>query len=822
MKENLPSRNIQQQRGLNRKRKESNVKCRNSEVICKKMIDHFLCSRRMKELTNLVPLLLLFACFCTEDCRANDTITITKPIRDPESVVSAGQTYKLGFFSPANTSNRYVGIIFNNFPQQTVLWVANRNQPLNDSGGIFSISEDGNLTVLNGQKKVLWSSNASNSVANCSAQLLDTGNLVLRDNSNGMILWESFRHPTDTIVCKMRLGASTKNKNRLTSWKSPSDPSIGSFSLGFDHPGIPEVFIWDQSKPLWRSGPWDGNVFIGVPGMYSGRHVLHMVNENTDSASLTYDCFNDSVLTYYHVLTSSGIYLENVWNNDLGDSTVTWSSRKSECDVYSKCGPFGICNPQGSPICTCLKGFEPRDKEEWNRGNWTGGCLRKALLQCQGNISGGQEAKPDGYLKLNNVKVPDSSYLVGVLNLIREEECGDECSNNCSCIAYAYPKGVGCMHWSGHLIDVQQFPFDGTDLYVRVAYSELGETIIRMKDMLSDSEDQLHLYGNETLANATNTFHVEIKLGKGGFGSVYKGKLIDGQEIAVKRLSNSSTQGIEEFKNEVLVISKLQHRNLVRLLGCCVEREEKMLVYEFMPNKSLDAYLFDICKHDLLAWNRRTIIIEGICRGLLYLHRDSRLKIIHRDLKASNILLDGELIPKISDFGLARIFRGNQDQDNTNRVAGTYGYMAPEYAMRGKFSEKSDVYSFGVLLLEIVSGKRNTSFGNEANDHSLVEYAWKLWNAGETVKLIDPRIFDPCIEMEVLRYIHVGLLCVQKHAKDRPNVSNVLSMLNSEIVEIPCPNLPAYNAIFCPSKTVHPEQGIHSPNDVSITAVVGR
>lgn len=814
----------------------------------------------MKELANLVPLLLLLACVCIEDCRANDTITITKPIRDPEYVVSAGQTYKLGFFSPANTSDRYVGIIFNKFPRLTVLWVANRNQPLKDSGGIFSISEDGNLVVLNGQEKELWSSSASNSVANSSAQLLDTGNLVLRDNSNGRVIWESFQIPTDTQVKKMRLGVSLENKNRLTSWKSPSDPSIGSFSFGFNPPGIPEVFLWNQSKPRWRSGPWDGNVFIGVPGMYSGgRNGLYIANEDTDAAYLTYDGRNDSVLVYY-VLTSSGVFLEKSWYNGLADSNVTWSSLRSDCDIYGKCGPFGICNPQGSPICTCLQGFEPRDKEEWKRGNWTGGCLRKALLQCQGKNSGGQEAKPDAYLKLNNVKVPDSSYLVGVLSLIREKECGDECSNNCSCIAYSYPKGIGCMHWSGDLIDVQQFPFDGTDLHVRVAYSELdhskskshkkaviasivvmislfvagfayflwkwlpnhrGETN-RMKNVLSESEDQLHLYGYETLANATNTFHVENKLGKGGFGSVYKGKLIDGQEIAVKRLSNSSSQGIEEFKNEVVVISKLQHRNLVRLLGCCAEREEKMLVYEFMPNKSLDAYLFDTCNHDLLGWSRRTTIVEGICRGLLYLHRDSRFKIIHRDLKASNILLDEELIPKISDFGLARIFRGNQDQDNTKRVVGTYGYMAPEYAMRGKFSEKSDVYSLGVLLLEIVSGKRNTSFGNEENDLSLIGHAWELWNAHETVKLIDPRIFDPCIEMEVLRYIHVGLLCVQEHAKDRPNVSTVLSMLKSEIVELPHPNLPAYNARFCSSESAYSELGEHSSSDVTITAVVGR
>ncbi|KAL3523369.1 hypothetical protein ACH5RR_016203, partial [Cinchona calisaya] len=345
----------------------------------------------------------------------------------------------------------------------------------------------------------------------------------------------------------------------------------------------------------------------------------------------------------------------------------------------------------------------------------------------------------------------------------------------------------------------------------------------KMKTMLSDNEE-LHLYSYESLANATGNFHSGSMLGKGGFGSVYKGKLKDGQEIAVKRLSNSSNQGIEEFMNEILVISKLQHRNLVRLLGCCVEREEKMLVYEYMPNKSLDAYLFDSWKPDLLDWTKRVIIIEGICRGLLYLHRDSRLKIIHRDLKASNILLDEELNPKISDFGLARIFGGNQDQANTKRVVGTYGYMAPEYAMRGKFSEKSDVYSFGVLLLEIVSGKRNTSFYNDENDLSLIGHAWKLWNEHETEKFIDPAIFDhQCINLEVLRYIHVGLLCVQECANDRPSVCTVLSVLNNEMVELPPPKLPAYNARLCFSlESERSQQSVHSSNDISITTVVGR
>ncbi|WJZ96230.1 hypothetical protein VitviT2T_014936 [Vitis vinifera] len=329
--------------------------------------------------------------------------------------------------------------------------------------------------------------------------------------------------------------------------------------------------------------------------------------------------------------------------------------------------------------------------------------------------------------------------------------------------------------------------------------SDRGDVHLNVSDanILGDRMNQVKLeelplvdFGK--LVTATNNFDEANKLGQGGFGSVYRGRLPEGQEIAVKRLSRASAQGLEEFMNEVVVISKLQHRNLVRLLGCCIEGDEKMLIYEYMPKKSLDALLFDPLRQETLDWKKRFSIIEGIGRGLLYLHRDSRLRIIHRDLKASNILLDANLNPKISDFGMARIFGGNQDQANTIRVVGTYGYMSPEYAMEGRFSEKSDVFSFGVLLLEIVSGRRNNSFYHDEQSLSLLGYAWKLWNEDNMEALIDGSISEACFQDEILRCIHVGLLCVQELAKDRPSISTVVSMLCSEIARLPTPKKPAF------------------------------
>ncbi|WJX54580.1 hypothetical protein P8452_40447 [Trifolium repens] len=295
-----------------------------------------------------------------------------------------------------------------------------------------------------------------------------------------------------------------------------------------------------------------------------------------------------------------------------------------------------------------------------------------------------------------------------------------------------------------------------------------------------------------TIEAATNKFSADNKLGEGGFGEVFKGTLPSGQEIAVKRLSKSSGQGGAEFKNEVVVVAKLQHRNLARLLGFCLQGEEKILVYEYVANKSLDYTLFDPEKQGRLDWARRYRIIGGIARGMQYLHEDSRLRIIHRDLKASNILLDGDMNPKISDFGMARIVGVDQTQGNTSRIVGTYGYMAPEYAMHGEFSVKSDVYSFGVLVMEIISGKKNSSFYDTDGADDLVSYTWKVWIEGAPLELVDPILREKITPNEVIRSIHIGLLCVQEDPSDRPTMASIVLMLDSNTVTLPTPKQPAF------------------------------
>ncbi|XVE87856.1 hypothetical protein DITRI_Ditri19aG0021800 [Diplodiscus trichospermus] len=298
----------------------------------------------------------------------------------------------------------------------------------------------------------------------------------------------------------------------------------------------------------------------------------------------------------------------------------------------------------------------------------------------------------------------------------------------------------------------------------------------RRKTEQDDQNDRSHekslQFDFNTVRIATENFSEANMLGQGGFGAVYKGKLQDGQQIAVKRLSGNSSQGQQEFKNEVMLLAKLQHRNLVRLLGFSLEQKERILIYELLPNSSLDHFIFDNEKRKELDWSTRCKIINGIARGILYLHEDSLLKIIYRDLKASNVLLDREMNPKISDFGMARICGVDEHQGNTSRVVGTY---------------------FGVIILEIISGKNNNSIHPVDGFEDLLSYGWELWSKEAALELLDPTLGDCYVEDEVMRSIYIGLLCVQEDPAKRPNMTNVVPMLNSYI---PVTQTPEHLASF--------------------------
>ncbi|GMN66854.1 hypothetical protein TIFTF001_035915 [Ficus carica] len=765
-----------------------------------------------------------------------DFIGSSQSIKDGTTLVSKEEMFEFGFFSLGNSKNRYVGIWYKKIPVQTVVWVANRCNPINDSSGLLTVNSNGSFVLTSQNKSVVWFANSSKQAKKPIAQLLDTGNLVLReegDINSENYLWQSFDYPSDTTLPGMKSGwdSSRGLNRRLTAWKNWDDPCPGDLSSGFeDERGIyPEVYYMKGTTTYFRTGPWNGIGFSGSPDKRPSQlfdnHILYNVNE----FYYTYNIKNKSVISIIVLNQTKSVCQRLIWME--GDQS--WRSYisipKDNCDYYGHCGANANCMISDAVGCQCLKGFKPKSPLKWDLRDWSEGCVRSNQLNCPKE----KEKDEDGFLKLDGIKMPDTrnTWFNDGMNL---QECRVKCLNNCSCVAYSNRnisgEGKGCWIWFGNLMDIRQVPDNGQKLYIRLPASELateedrklraiivvavlgslsgmilvgfyvcrktmrGKNYERTPENRTKVDDfELSLFSLATISTATDNFTVKNKLGEGGFGPVYRGILEDGQEIAVKRLSLSSQQGLNEFKNEVKLIAKLQHRNLIRLLGCCIHGEEKLLVYEYMPNKSLNSFVFGQAQSKLLQWPQRFQIICGIVRGLQYLHHDSRLRIVHRDLKTSNILLDNEMNPKISDFGLARTFVGDQTAGNTNRVVGTYGYMAPEYAFRGQFSTKSDVFSFGIMVLEIVSGKKNISFQDENNTGlTLIGHAWTLVKEGRPFELVDVHLKDLDVNLhEVLRCIHVGLLCVQQRLVDRPNMSSVGLMLGSDN-ELPKPKPPGY------------------------------
>lgn len=797
---------------------------------------------------------------------AADSITAAQSMNDSQTLVSSGQKFELGFFTTGSSGDQYLGIWYKNIPSKTIVWVANRDSPLQNSSGILTFNNDGKLVLLNQSRSIIWSSNTSRAARSPVAQILDSGNLVLKDmgdDNSENYLWQSFDHPYNTLLPGMKLGWNLKSGlNRyLRSWKSSGDPSPGDYTYRVDPRGLPQLVLREGSKKLFRSGPWYGAQFSGEAILVANSVFKPIFVSNAEEVYYIYEIMDN--ITSRFVLGQSGLVQHFSWNDGDSSWSTLFTVQGDQCDKYALCGSYGSCKVNNTQYCECLRGFKPRSSQDWKLFDWTGGCVRNDPRICRNG---------DGFVKLTGLKLPDASqFSLNVSMSIKD--CEAECLKNCSCVAYAKldisGSGNGCVTWFGDLIDIREVAYYGQDLYVRVAASEVESNANRSKEQRrrkiavavsvpfgmillasiswfiiwkmrrnesSKPDDQASISGVEregddlelplfdmaTIEAATNNFSAANKIGAGGFGPVYKGGLPSGQEIAVKRLAENSGQGIREFKNEVMLISQLQHRNLVKLLGCCIEGDERMLIYEYMPNRGLDSLIFDEARRCSLNWQNRLDIVIGIARGLLYLHRDSRLRVIHRDLKAGNILLDSEMNPKISDFGIARMFGGDQTEAKTKRVVGTYGYMSPEYAIDGLFSLKSDVFSFGVILLEILSGKKNWLFFHPDHKLNLIGHAWKLWNEGKALDLMDMLLENQFPASEALRCIQVGLLCVQQRPEERPTMPSVLLMLDSESVLLPQPGQPGFYADRCLPDPKLNGRMHSSSNEITDTLLEGR
>ncbi|KAJ6918076.1 G-type lectin S-receptor-like serine/threonine-protein kinase B120 [Populus alba x Populus x berolinensis] len=682
---------------------------------------------------------------------------------------------------------------------------------------------------------------------------------------------------------KLGINKHTGQVQRLISWKNSEDPAPGMFSFGIDPNGSSQLFIeWNRSHRYWSSGVWDGKIFTLLPTMRLNYIFNYSYVSNENESYFTFSVYNTSILSR-SVIDVPGQMQQFARLGDPSWFRFWSLPAQAEvyglCGAFGV-----MNENSSSHYCECLVGFKPLVQNDWSSGcirkfplqcqnkksiGKQDGFLKMSILTLPANSKTYQKVSAErcrlycmeicscmAYADNNNsgcllwegdlVNLKQSAIAAGrvigaeiYIRLAASElelqiGSGSIRTGNIkwkirTTLAVAIPTTLitlglfmyfRCLckgkfkhkgkEYTGH--DLLLFDFD-TD---PSSTNKESSSVDKRKNRWSKNME-LPLFSYESVSVATGQF--SDKLGEGGFGPVYKGKLPTGLEIAVKRLSERSGQGLEEFRNETILIAKLQHRNLVRLLGSCIERNEKMLIYEYMPNKSLDFLLFDANRGQILDWGTRVRIIEGIAEGLLYLHRYSRLRIIHRDLKPSNILLDSEMNPKISDFGMARIFGGNETQANTNRIVGTYGYMSPEYAMEGLFSIKSDVFSFGVLVLEIVSGRKNTSFYH-SDSLNLLGHAWKLWNSNKASDLMDPSLGDPPSTATLLRYINIGLLCVQESPADRPTMSDVISMIVNEHVALPEPKQPAFVA----GRNMAEQRPLmrSSANNMTITAIDGR
>ena len=404
---------------------------------------------------------------------AVDTITVNQPIRYGETIISAGGSFELGFYTPENSKNQYLGIWYKKVTPRTVVWVANGDFPLTDSLGVLKVTDQGTLVILNGTNSIIWSSNAARSAQNPTAQLLESGNLVLKngnDDDPENFLWQSFDYPCNTLLPSMKLGRnkSTGQEWYLSSSKSTDDPSKGNLTYRLDPHGYPQLLKRNGLILTFCSGPWNGLRFSGFRALAGKSIYKHVFTFNEKEMYYTYELLDSSVVSRL-VLNSNGDMQRLTWTDVTGWTEYS-TMPMDDCDGYAFCGVHGFCNINQVPKCGCLDGFQPNFPNNWEMGVWSNGCFRSRPLDCQ---------RGEWFKKYSGVKLPDTrnSTYIESINL---NKCKSECLRNCSCTAYATPDikgGKGCLLWFGDLFDIRDMPDDRQEFFVRMSASELGKNL---------------------------------------------------------------------------------------------------------------------------------------------------------------------------------------------------------------------------------------------------------------------------------------------------------------------------------------------------------
>ncbi|KQK12834.1 G-type lectin S-receptor-like serine/threonine-protein kinase At2g19130 [Brachypodium distachyon] len=782
--------------------------------------------------------ILLFFCSTTPaSFAATDTILAGQALDINDKLVSKNGRYALGFFkgrgkSSESTTNWYLGIWFNTVRKFTSAWVANRDKPIKNTTSLeFTLSIDGNLVILNpSTKSIIWSTTAKNRRNSTIAMLSNSGNLILTDYSNSSeVLWQSFDHPTDTFFPGAKLGLDkvTGLNRRIVSWKNLVNPASGAYHFELDPSGINQLLLLslNLSVPYWSSGVWNGKYFASIPEMTSDHPIFSSTFVDNDQEKyFTYNLVHENMVTR-HVIDVSGQTKTFIWLEDSQDWTMIYAQPKAQCDVYAICGAFTTCTDNVVPHCNCMEGFTITSPEDWELEDRSGGCSRITQLDCTSNKS--TTHTTDKFYSVPCVRSPQDNPKVEAAR--SAGECAQVCLNNCSCTAYSFGYS-GCSIWYNELLNVRQLQCSDTansseeTIFLRLSAKDVQSLknnrrgtvvgavtgagifvlcllalILSLMIWRNKRKSSGHIsnvfqgcsgiiaFRYNDLQGATKKF--TDKLGEGSFGSVFKGFINDSIAIAVKRL-DGAYQGEKEFRAEVNSIGVIQHINLVNLVGFCCDGSKRLLVYEYMPNHSLDVHLFR-GNSMVLNWTARYRIALGVARGLAYLHESCRDCIIHCDIKPENILLDASFLPKIADFGMAKLL-GRDFSRVLTTMRGTAGYLAPEWISGVAITPKVDVYSYGMVLLEIISGRRNTCTTCSSNDNLDVYFpvhaAHKLLE-GDMESLLDHMLHGDVNLDEAELVCKVACWCIQDDEFDRPTMGEVVQILE-KLVEIRMPPIP--------------------------------
>lgn len=750
-------------------------------------------------------------------------------------LVSPKGTFSSGFYKVGNNAYCF-SIWFTNSFDKTVVWIANRDNPVNGKNSRLTIHGNGNLALTDGDGSTVWSTNTFLESGE-EVRLLETGNLVLT-NKAGRIIWESFKFPTDTLLALQPL---TKNTT-LVSARNQGKFLSGFYNLKFDDNNVLNLVY---NGPQISSVYWPSNI-VNVfdsgrtPYNSTRRAILHEDGRFASSDNLIFNASDsgarlnrrltldhDGVVRLYSLDESTGL-----WN-------ISWQpGGLNTCLVHGLCGAYAVCTYKNSKTtCTCPDGFRRSDPADWSKG-----CSPRFKMTCNP-------------ADLDFLELPRVDYFGYDLETfstgVSLEHCQNLCLNDCRCRGFGYAlDGQGQCFPKGSLLNGHSLPNTRIIMYVKVPRrlrSSFGQTVKAKVDELNCSTAEVIINNSSDkqktnndrylkyltgfliavalieiilfflgwwyflrkrvhdemvnmgynivralgfkrftyaeLQSATRNFKEEI--GKGGFGTVYKGVLDDERAVAVKRLEGA-LQGEAEFWAEVSIIGKINHRNLVKLWGFCAEKGHKLLVYEFLENGSLDRILFtDLA--DTLGWEQRYNIAVGTAKGLSYLHEECLEWVLHCDVKAENILLDDCFEAKVADFGMSKLFKKEINESGFSRVRGTRGYLAPEWMLNLKIDAKADVYSYGVVLLELLTGKTASGFqstkvhDNECNH--LVQWVTQKIQVEGPEKIFDERVNGEDSKEKLKRMLTVAMLCIREDRDTRPAMSKVVELLveNDEI-----------------------------------------